>query len=208
MTEMQTLVFVSIIVALVIAILIVWSFNFSWGYRNLLNSNATIMKPFSMMYGQDGVTVDCPAGSTINILTARSEVYDPYQECTSSPNSKYLQTMCQADGSLCGNMYGNCENGGNCANTICGPPNNTGVVRSRDVTAFVGQMLNGQQSGTVSWSGVPFPAYFTPSDSRYNQLPQYNGTTGDILNNQGSNPTPGVTSGFSLHGIYACVPSS
>lgn len=71
------------------------------------------------LYRSDGVTpqLSCPAGTTLNIIGAYVEVYDPYGSCSPSPNVSYQET--------CGiNLSGtpSVSNLKSCATTSdCGP---------------------------------------------------------------------------------------
>ena len=162
------------------------------------------------------VTMSCPAGTEINVGAAIVEVYNPYSQCTSDPATVY-QAMCNSEGDT---LNAFCDNAGGTApwtNTMCGP-GGQGQCAILNLTGFLGQQANGQQS----WTGASVTDFVTSSngdtwtpcpgiqgsnlDSYSAELPVSPGNVGDLSL---PNPVPSTTNqGYYVHGFYSCIPTS
>lgn len=206
---MRTSVYIAIVTTLVVAIVVVGIVDLAYWNRNILTANSNILIPFNIPH--DGVgtyaAMSCPVGSSINIVTAIAEVYDPAGMCTTTPNVNYLTGMCESSvaSSYCSNNLPlNTAAPG--ISTVCG--NNTTQCRTRDVTAIVGDKCNGLSNTVLNWDGIPYPCSITPSSTAYTTLPKYPGNSGYNPGSNGGTSVPSTsTQGYVLHGLYTCQPN-
>lgn len=118
--------------------------------------------------------ISCPAGTTVDVLGAFYDVYDPYLECTQKADPLIFKS-CNLDN---GNVNSPCKGDADCGssgavvcekgycrynpftapvlcknldpttaqNMVCGPQNAKSGCRPRDATFFLSRMCNGKTS--------------------------------------------------------------
>jgi hypothetical protein len=188
----------------------------------------------SSKYGQ--VTLSCPTSTHINLISASYSINDVYGQCVSSTlcaaenggvcnlPAKSLQRFCTANptSAFCSSsVIGTdpsktdyaalaCSSFGTLHPGALSGMGTAGCVASRDATAWVGREVNGLQQASFNMSSTsvtgPLPCLYadvTTSSlaANYVELPD----APHMLSS--SNPsTPSL--GYTMHGVYACVPNN
>lgn len=155
------------------------------------------------------LVLNCPKGSTINVLEAFYNVYDPAGQCTSHPSDSL---QCAPDdpapSSLCENVVGRTTDGTmNMQNVVCSP-SGTAECSYRTATPFLGTECNGKETCVVPLTakhGIhkfvgPDPCNFIslPEDiASYAMLPK------TVESDAGTDPIE--VQGYRVHGQYRCI---
>lgn len=165
--------------------------------------------------------ITCPIGEKINIIGAYFEVYDPFQQCSTTPTQDLLM-KCASDPS-----YISCINSSGASGGWTVPacqPTGTGGCVSRDSSAFLQAFVDGCSDtsnchvpiNTEAFGPFPCdPSGVATSSSQFGLLPLIQGTMGTRQTNSErklifssvSDPiAPATNQGYYVHGIYRCVP--
>jgi hypothetical protein len=211
--------------------------NFLKVRQNGATANNQILYPFSATIDpttgtpssfttvSGGSQITCPAGSSVNIVGAFFNVFDPYNECVvSAADVSPLLANC-TDPNVCPGQQGSGPNG------MCTPTNMSAQCAIRDASASVGAKCNGRQScpdltmadfGDYPCAGIAptqcinsftstgQPVWSQTTRSGYCALPYIPGNPGGVpvgASTQNSNPA-NANVGYIMHGIYTCVPNS
>ena len=179
--------------------------------------------------------IQCPAGSSINIVGAFFNVFDPYNTCVAD--------LADVSPLMTGYCSGTAPNPNVCStgmpNTTCTPSNASTRCAIRDASALLSSVCNGQQTcepeinpstfgdypctggtvagiapqacisvagGLAAWTGPPSGTRTSP----YCSLPYVPGFPGGLPQGASSSGTSDPQSfnlGYTIHGFYTCVPN-
>lgn len=144
--------------------------------------------------------ITCPTGTKVNIVGAYFQSFDPYGQCSPTPNAVVSQT-CTNDSSnpICAN------NNSDYQNNYCNCDGDTYQnCKIRNATYYLSQKCNGEQSCEVTVDNDffgPYPCSMDTTDANYGNLPQI------PLSSDDQGDITGTTSGYYVHGIYTCDPA-
>lgn len=191
------------------------------GVRNKTIKNQGLLLPFSSTTVQlDGTgkpffnipkttdgrnQISCPTGTSVNIVGAYFDVYDPYNTCITqtpemlaaglmTPNQKFIDN-CKANPTdpICKNIDPTTF-----LNTVC-TQTGSGNCKVRDVTDILGSFCNGKPAVSESdlqslLPSLPYPCSIIPGSSDYAKLPASTSSDNSV-----------TTGGYVLHGLFSCV---